>query len=211
MKIYTKTGDTGETGLLFGGRVSKSDIRCEAYGTIDEVVSTLGLARSFSKSQYVSNIIKNIQQELFIVGGELATDISKYDNLKKNFKVVTDDMVSNLEEIIDSLGESIELPRAFVVPGASTASSALDIARSVLRRAERIVVRIKENYTLANPAVLKYLNRLEDLLFMIARYEDKELGYEKLAILEASLKLLRRLERLLLLLTTLMLLKEQMD
>ncbi len=140
----------------------------------------MGLARSFSKSQYVSNIIKNIQQELFIVGGELATDISKYDNLKKNFKVVTDDMVSNLEEIIDSLGESIELPRAFVVPGASTASSALDIARSVLRRAERIVVRIKENYTLANPAVLKYLNRLEDLLFMIARYEDKELGYEKL-------------------------------
>lgn len=180
MKIYTKTGDTGETGLLFGGRVSKSDIRCEAYGTIDEAVSTLGLARSLSKNQYVIKIIKNIQQELFIVGSELATDISKYENLKKNFKVVTHDMVLNLEKMIDSIGEAVELPRAFVIPGASSASSALDIARSILRRAERIVVKIKEDYTLLNPAVLKYLNRLEDLLFMLARYEDKELGYEQL-------------------------------
>ena len=82
--------------------------------------------------------------------------------------------------MIDSIGEAVELPRAFVIPGASSASSALDIARSILRRAERIVVRIKEDYTLLNPAVLKYLNRLEDLLFMLARYEDKELGYEQL-------------------------------
>ena len=180
MKIYTKKGDEGKTSLLFGSRVSKSDIRCEAYGTIDEAVSTLGLARSLSNSQYVSKIIKNIQEELFIVGSELATDISKYENLKKNFKIVTDDMVFNLEKMIDSFEEAVELPRAFVIPGASPASSALDVARSILRRAERVVVRIKENNSLLNPVVLKYLNRLEDLLFMIARYEDRELGYEAL-------------------------------
>jgi len=180
MKIYTKTGDEGKTHLLFGDRISKADIRCEAYGTIDETVSTLGLARSFSKSQYVIKIIKNIQKELFIVGGELATDVSKYKNLKKNFKVVTPDMVFNLEKMIDSLEEVVQLPKAFVIPGASPASAALDMARSVLRRAERIVVRIKEDDNLFNPVVLKYLNRLEDLLFMIARYEDRELGYEAL-------------------------------
>ena len=180
MKIYTKKGDEGKTSLLFGSRVSKSDIRCEAYGTIDEAVSTLGLARSLSKSQYVSKIIKNIQEELFIVGSELATDITKYENLKKNFKIVTHDMVLNLEKMIDSFEEAVELPRAFVIPGASPASSALDVARSILRRAERVVVRIKEDNSLLNLVVLKYLNRLEDLLFMIARYEDRELGYEAL-------------------------------
>ncbi len=178
MKIYTKRGDGGETSLLYGGRVSKADLRCEAYGTTDEAVSALGLARSLSRSEYVKGVLKKIQRELFIVGGELATDASEYESLEAHFEVVAPEMVARIEKVIDWIDEEIELPRAFIVPGASPASSALDLARAILRRAERCVVRLKEEDLLPNPNVLRYLNRLADLVFMLARYEDKDLPFE---------------------------------
>ena len=179
-KIYTKYGDTGDTGLLYGGRVSKSDLRCEAYGTVDEAVSSLGIARSLSKSTTLTKIIKVLQEELFTIGAELATDSSEYSKLLKHFNVVTSGMILNLEKLIDELNDQIILPRAFIIPGGSYASAALDLSRSIIRRAERRVVSLKEQDMLHNQLVLQYLNRAADLIFIMARFEDKDLPIESL-------------------------------
>ena len=179
-KIYTRHGDEGETGLLYGGRVSKADPRCEAYGTVDEAVSALGLARSLVKAENLKTAIKTIQRDLFTVGAELATDPKEYSKLQKHFSVVTPEMIDHLERLIDELNEEVILPRAFIIPGASAASGALDLSRSILRRAERRVVELKEQDLLANPQVLKYINRLADLIFVMARYEDRDLPLEAL-------------------------------
>ncbi len=179
-KIYTRHGDEGETGLLYGGRVSKADLRCEAYGTVDEAVSALGLARSLVKSENLKDSIKTIQRDLFTVGAELATDPGEYSKLQKHFSVVTQEMVDQLESLIDHLNQEITLPMAFIIPGASAASGALDLSRSILRRAERRVVELKEHELLGNPNVLKYINRLADLIFVMARYEDRDLPFEVL-------------------------------
>lgn len=179
-KIYTRHGDDGETGLLYGGRVSKTDPRCEAYGTVDEAISALGLARSLVKTEKLKDIIKTVQRDLFTVGAELATDPKEYAKLQQHFSVVTQEMVEHLEHLIDDLTQEMPLPRAFIIPGASTASSALDLGRSILRRAERRVVALKEQGLLGNPQVLKYINRLGDLVFVMARYEDRDLPLESL-------------------------------
>ena len=178
MRVYTKKGDTGETGLLFGGRVSKADPRCEAYGDTDTAVSAMGLGRALCKDPRVKEILLEVQREMFTVGAELATDPSKYEHLEANFSVVTSDMVERLEGLIDEIDAQIDLPRAFIVPGASPGSGALDLARSLLRMAERRVVALHEAGRLVNPEVLRYLNRLSDLLFMLARLEDKDLPFE---------------------------------
>lgn len=179
-EIYTKHGDQGETGLLYGGRISKSDPRCEAYGTIDEAVASMGLARSLLKSEELCLIIKKVQKELFTVGAELATDRGHYDKLRNNFSTVNYQMVENLETLIDKFNGQIDLPRAFIIPGASSGSSALDLSRSIIRRAERHVVNLKELDLIENDVVLIYLNRLSDLLFIMARYEDKNVPFEAL-------------------------------
>ena len=179
-RIYTKSGDEGETGLLFGGRVSKTDPRCEAYGTVDEAVSALGLARALAQDEQLKEIILEVQRELFVVGGELATDASQYANLEKHFSVVTQEMVDRLESLIDELNGQMTLPNAFIIPGATPASGAIDLARSILRRAERRVVALKEQGLLQNPALLRYLNRVADLAFVMARYEDRHLPVEAL-------------------------------
>ena len=179
-KIYTRRGDEGETGLLYGGRVPKTDPRCEAYGTVDEAVSALGLARSLVTSDRLRGIIKLVQRELFTVGAELATDPSEYSKLQKHFSVVTPEMTAHLEDLIDELNQEMTLPRAFIIPGASSGSGALDLGRSILRRAERRVVALKEQDMLGNPQILKYVNRLADLVFVMARYEDRDLPLETL-------------------------------
>ena len=179
-KIYTRHGDEGETGLLYGGRVPKTDPRCEACGTVDEAVSALGLARSLVKSAKLKGIIEMVQRELFTVGAELATDPKEYSKLQKHFSVVTPEMTARLEDLTDELNQEITLPRAFIIPGASAASGALDLGRSILRRAERRVVALKEQDLLGNPQVLKYVNRLADLIFVMARYEDRDLPFETL-------------------------------
>ena len=180
MRIYTKSGDTGETRLLFGGRVSKTDPRCEAYGATDQAVSAMGLARALSESPRVKEILLQLQREMFTVGAELATAADQYEHLEANFAVVTPYMVERLEGLIDELDAEIDLPSAFIVPGASAASSALDLARSLLRTGERRVVALQELGILANAEVLRYLNRLSDLLFMLARYEDRHVPFEVL-------------------------------
>ena len=179
-KIYTKYGDLGETGLLYGGRVPKNDPRCEAYGATDEAVSALGLARPLCQDPRVRQVIRQCQKDLFAVGAELATDVGHYDTFKKHFSPVTSDMVEGLERIIDEMNAQIELPRAFIVPGASAASGALDMARSILRRAERRVVALAQHDLLTNPEILRYINRLADLLFMLARFEDRRLPFDAL-------------------------------
>ena len=178
MPIYTKRGDSGETRLLFGGQVSKADARCEAYGATDQAVSAMGLARALSNDPKVKELLLKVQHEMFTVGAELATDREMYEHLEANFAVVTPEMTERIERYIDELSQEVELPNAFIVPGASAASSALDMARSQLRTGERRVVELQELGLLVNPEVLRYLNRLSDLLFMLARYEDQALPFE---------------------------------
>ncbi|MFQ5925220.1 MAG: cob(I)yrinic acid a,c-diamide adenosyltransferase [Dehalococcoidia bacterium] len=172
MKTFNKRGDKGETSLLYGGRVPKSDPRCEAYGTIDEAVSALGLARALAKKERVSHILLSIQQELFIVGAELATAADKYHKLKAEHRVVTAVMVDRLESLIDGLEGEMEMPKAFVIPGVSPCSAALDLARTIIRRAERRVVELRKDNMVQNERALEYLNRLADLIFTLARYEE---------------------------------------
>ena len=173
MKTFNKRGDGGETSLLFGDRVAKSDPMCEAYGTIDEAVSALGLARQSCQSQ-VKDIILRLQKELFVVGAELATPAEHYSKLVVKQSVVTSEMVQRLESLIDEFEAKVQMPKGFIIPGGDYAgSAALDLARTVIRRAERRVVALKEAGVVRNDEVLRYLNRLADLVFTLARYEDK--------------------------------------
>lgn len=179
-KIYTKRGDSGETGLLYGGRVPKSDPRCEAFGTTDEALSALGLARALSDDPRVKEIVIQVQRELFTVGAELATAPEQYATMQRHFTIVSAPMVERLEGLIDELETQVRLPRSFIIPGASAASAALDLARTILRRAERRTVALKEAGLLTNDEILRYLNRLADLLFMLARYQDRDMLLEAL-------------------------------
>lgn len=178
MKIYTKKGDKGHTNLLFGGRVSKTDMRCEAYGSTDSAVSAMGFARALCEDIRVREILHEVQRQMFIVGAELATDRKRWKDLQVNFSVVTPEMVVGLETYIDELDSQVDLPRSFILPGASAGSGALDLARSLVRTAERRALELHENEGLASLEILRYLNRLSDLMFMLARFEDRELPFE---------------------------------
>ena len=178
-RVYTKFGDKGETSLLYGGRVSKNNPHTEAYGITDEAVSAMGLGRSLSDNQRVKDILRDLQRELFTIAAELATDPDKYELFKQHFKPVTQEMVDHLEKTIDSLEEEFEMPKVFVLPGGSPASSAIDMARTIIRTAERRVVALAEAGKLTNELILNYMNRLGDLLFVLARYQDRELPIER--------------------------------
>jgi cob(I)alamin adenosyltransferase len=170
--IVTKTGDGGETGLLYGGRVSKTDPRTEAYGTIDEAISALGLARAAVKDRARHATILRVQSELFTVGAELATDSAEYSTLEKHFQVVTEDFTNRVEQEIVDLEKRVPLPAAFVIPGGTPSAAGLDFARTVLRRAERRTVALQQRGYPVKPELLRYVNRLSDLLFMLARAEE---------------------------------------
>jgi cob(I)alamin adenosyltransferase len=171
VRIYTGTGDDGTTGLFRGGRVSKSDPATEAYGTVDEAVAALGVARSLSDSPLVKAQILRLQRELFVLGADLATNPGKRDRLEPGISLVTDQMVKDLESLIDERVAEHPLPDHFVVPGASPVSAALDLARSIVRRAERRTVEMRETGGTVSDDALKYLNRLSDLLFVLARWQ----------------------------------------
>jgi cob(I)alamin adenosyltransferase len=173
-RIYTKTGDDGTTGLLYGGRVAKDDLVTEAYGTTDEAVAALGLARALSEDGTLADELLTVQRELFVVGADLATNPDGRDRLEPEISLVTEQMVERLEQRIDELVAERPLPDAFVVPGANEASAAIDVARSVVRRAERHVVTLESSGRTANPEVRRYLNRLSDLLFVLARWQAGE-------------------------------------
>ncbi len=178
-RVYTKYGDKGETSLLYGGRVSKNNPHTEAYGITDEAVSALGLARSLSEDQRVKDIVRDLQRDLFTIAAELATDPDKYELFQEHFTPVTEAMVEALEHTIDSLEEEFQMPTVFVLPGGTPASSALDMSRTSIRTAERRVVALSEIGGLTNPLIINYLNRLGDLLFVLARYHDRELPIER--------------------------------
>jgi cob(I)alamin adenosyltransferase len=167
-RIYTKTGDDGTTGLLYGGRVRKDDAATEAYGTTDEAVAVLGIARAAADTA-MSEEILDLQRELFVVGADLATNPDQRAKLEPGVSLVTPEMTERLERRIDELVAERSLPDAFIVPGANEVSAGLDHARSVVRRAERNVVALEQEERAANPEVRRYLNRLSDLLFVLAR------------------------------------------
>jgi cob(I)alamin adenosyltransferase len=168
-KIYTKKGDDGTTGLLYGGRVSKADLATEAYGTTDEAVAVLGLARALSDDAALKEEILALQRELFVVGADLATNPKERAKLEPGVSLVTAEMVERLEARIDELVAVHPLPNAFIVPGANAVSAAIDLGRSVVRRAERRVIDLRDSGAEVNDNVLRYLNRLSDLLFVVAR------------------------------------------
>ena len=172
MKTFNKKGDKGETSLLYGARVAKCDDRCEAYGTIDEAVSMLGLAKNFCQPE-VKDIVSGLQRDLFIVGTELATPQERYSELAAKGKVVKPEMVQRLEDLIEDFEAKIEMPHEFIIPGACVSAAALDVARTIIRRAERRAVAFKQSGQFVNEEILKYLNRLADLVFTLARYQEK--------------------------------------
>ena len=179
MRIYTRKGDSGTTGLLFGGeRVSKADLRTEAYGTTDEAVSALGLARAAigavtdRTEARLDELVIRLQRELFVVGAELATHVDRRDRLTDGTSRVTNDMVTALEREIDELETLVEQPKEFVLPGETLTGAALDLARTTVRRAERRAVALVEADGLPDSMVVPYLNRLADLLFVMARAAD---------------------------------------
>jgi cob(I)alamin adenosyltransferase len=179
MRIYTKKGDDGSTGLLFGGdRISKADLRTDAYGTTDEAVSALGLARASIGNQIdraevrLAELCLRLQRELFVVGAELATHVDRRSRLTDGTSRVTPEMVAALERDIDELEMLVEQPKEFVLPGESMPGAALDLARTTVRRAERRCVALAAAGGIPDSQVVPYLNRLADLLFVMARAAD---------------------------------------
>ncbi len=173
-RIYTKTGDDGTTGLLHGGRVRKDDLVTEAYGTTDEAVAALGLARALTGDRTIAEDLLALQRELFVVGADLATNPEGRAKLEAGVSLVTAEMTERLERRIDDLVAERPLPQVFVVPGANGASAAIDVARTIVRRAERDVVALDDAGRTVNPEVRRYLNRLSDLLFVLARRQAGE-------------------------------------
>jgi cob(I)alamin adenosyltransferase len=171
VRIYTRSGDDGTTGLLYGGRISKSDPVADAYGSVDETVAHLGLARALSDAPRVTSILLELQRELFVVGADLAANPDQRQKLTAEVSLVTASMVERLESLIDDTEKEHPLPKEFVVPGASPVSAALDVARATCRRAERRAVELREAGREANPEAIRYLNRLSDLLFVLARWQ----------------------------------------
>ena len=179
MRIYTKKGDDGSTGLLFGGeRISKADLRTDAYGTTDEAVAALGMARAAIGSETdrvearLAELILRLQRELFVVGAELATHVDRRERLTDGLSRVTSDMVAALERDIDELETLVEQPKEFVIPGETATGAALDLARTTVRRAERRCVALAAGDGLPDSHAIPYLNRLADLLFVMARAAD---------------------------------------
>lgn len=172
MKIYTKKGDDGTTGLLYGGRVAKDDLRTDVYGTLDETVSALGVARAAGLVARVEEIVVRIQREMFIVGAQLATAGENQDRLQEGVSKISPSMTQQAEADIDSLVAEHPLPQEFILPGETLGSAGLDLARSTVRRAERGAVAIDRDDLLPDPEILRYLNRVSDLLFALARYEE---------------------------------------
>jgi cob(I)alamin adenosyltransferase len=176
MKIYTKSGDKGETGLYGGDRVSKDSLRIEAYGTVDELNSFIGLALTEVAGAEVKKLLKQIQNTLFILGSDLSTP----DNEKNKAHQIPRITRKNYEEIekeIDKFDSRLEELRNFILPGGTKSAALLHICRTICRRAERRVVSLRNTVNL-NPDIIILLNRLSDLFFVLARYENKISGAE---------------------------------
>lgn len=176
MKIYTKTGDNGQTALIGGRRVSKADLRIDAYGTVDELNSWIGLLRDQTVNDNRKELLKEIQDRLFTVGAELATDPEKA--LRKAMPAIVPNDVTLLETTMDTMDAELPELRAFVLPGGHEAVSYCHLARTVCRRAERLVIALND-IAPVDPLVLQYLNRLSDYLFVLSRKMAQEIGAEE--------------------------------
>ena len=165
-------GDDGTTGLLGGGRAAKDDPRIEAYGTVDEASSAIGLAKALSTNARVRAICEELQRGLYALGAELATNPAS----KTSFAKTTSAGVARLEEIMAELEKSVAMPDGFILPGSTPASGAMDLARAVTRRAERRCLALEHQGGLSNPEVRRWLNRLSLLLFVLGRYEEEQSG-----------------------------------
>jgi len=166
---FSKKGDRGYTSLLGGQRVLKSGPRPEAYGTIDEASSALGIARATALRPKTKEILLNIQKDFLILAAELS--MAQEDQAQFPTRI-TADHVEQLERWIGELQNDVELKREFILPGETLPSAAIDLGRTIVRRAERRAVRLMQEKMIQNPEILRYLNRLGDLLFTLARYEE---------------------------------------
>ncbi|MBL7779373.1 MAG: cob(I)yrinic acid a,c-diamide adenosyltransferase [Chitinophagales bacterium] len=175
MKIYTKTGDIGETSLFGGRRVSKSELRIEAYGTVDELNSWIGLLRDIQAETETKNLLKEIQDRLFTLGATLAADP---ENEKLKVPDLHESDIVALENAIDKYDEKLEPLRSFVLPGGHLYVSYCHVSRTVCRRAERLAVALHHTEPL-HPLIVKYLNRLSDYLFTLSRKMAQDLGAEE--------------------------------
>lgn len=178
MKIYTKTGDKGKTSLIGGTKVYKSDLRIEAYGTIDELNSYVGLCLDHLNSNKMNNVLAEIQDRLFTIGAALACDPDKETKLKIPDLLETD--VELLEKEIDKMNEVLPQMKSFILPGGNISVSTIHIARCVCRRAERCCVRMQKKEMEVEPLIIKYLNRLSDYLFVLARFVAHDLKIEEI-------------------------------
>ncbi len=169
-RVSTRRGDDGYTNLWGSTRVPKYDPRPESYGTLDEASSVLGLARALASQRRVKDEVYQIQQELYLMMAELATPPEDYD--RSRYKVDASH-VARLDALLEDLKAQTEVQRRFIIPGETAAGAALDVARTVIRRAERLIARLLHEGVIANPEVLHYVNRLSDVVFVLARYEEE--------------------------------------
>jgi cob(I)alamin adenosyltransferase len=174
-EVTTGRGDDGYTGLLGAGRVPKYDRRVEACGTLDEATSALGLARAQTPSRRVAEVVRRLQRELYLLMAELATTPDAYEKLGRRIGA---EHVAGLEALAAELKREVEIPPAFVVPGATVSSASIDLGRTIVRRAERVVARLLHEGELPNPELLRYLNRCSDLLHVLARYDEVSQGVD---------------------------------
>lgn len=168
LKIYTKTGDKGKTSLIGGTKVSKSHLRIEAYGTVDELNSCIGLCKDNLKDEQSSLMLEQIQVQLFSIGSVLACDPDK--EIRMQIPDICESDVTAMEQEIDRMNDVLPALKNFILPGGHSTVSFLHIARCVCRRAERCCVHLDDEYNSLHPLILKYLNRLSDYLFVLARY-----------------------------------------
>jgi cob(I)alamin adenosyltransferase len=175
VKIYTKKGDDGTTSLWYGGRVPKDSTRTEAYGSLDEACSELGVARALcaadGQAELAADILR-LQDDLFVAGAELATAPEAAGRLEDGISRVTDEMVAEAERLIDRYMAEVDLPPKFVIPGGNLLSAHLDVARTAIRRAERRISTLAEAGELASPTVIHFVNRASDLAYAMARWAD---------------------------------------
>jgi cob(I)alamin adenosyltransferase len=174
MSIVTRTGDDGTTGLMYGRRVSKCHPRVEACGAVDELNAALGAARASTRRPSVGEQVLQIQKDLVGLMGELATleeDLPRYQN--EGYALITNEKIAGLEAVVQHLESGMSSPHDWAMPGSTVAGAAFDLARTACRRAERCVCSLRETGQFQNPAVIVYLNRLSDLLWLLARQEDE--------------------------------------
>jgi len=175
MKIYTKTGDDGTTGLFGGRRVAKYSLRIDAYGTVDELNAIIGIALTHDTPTIIKEHLQSISSLLFTVGSDLATPQDA--SVKSSVPAITEDHVMHLEQWIDSYEEQLPTLKNFILPGGSPSGAHLHLARTVCRRAERAIVALKQEEDI-NPTLLRFINRLSDYLFVAARYTNAKLGFD---------------------------------